>query len=487
MSPKAFKRIPTLKSMDSFRDYLKELNLDLPVDDEVESGDESILAQSLVYKDFKIGNRFCIHPMEGWDGTTDGKPTEPTIRRWRHFGLSGAKWIWGGEAMAVRPDGRANPNQLMAIKENQREIEDLRKTLIDAHSEAMGQTNDLFVGLQLTHSGRFCRPYRKDLLEPRVAFKHPLLDGRFKGDSRYLTDDDLEELIQAFIQSAILAEKTGFDFVDIKSCHGYLGHEILAGHTREGKFGGSFENRTRFLRSIIEGIRAETKNLEIGVRISAFDMPPFVPDASQATGGKLGPGIPEDIQSALPYRYAFGVDPDDPFKVDLSDAIRLLKHLESLEVRLVNVSAGSPYYNPHIQRPALYPPSDGYQPPEDPLVGVVRQIHAVKELKNQFPNLLLVGTGYTYLQEYIPNVAQAVIRKGWVDSVGLGRLVLSYPDLPRDVVQGQPLKNKKICRTFSDCTTAPRNGIISGCFPLDPYYKQSDSMTQLKAAKGQSK
>ena len=138
---------------------------------------------------------------------------------------------------------------------------------------------------------------------------------------------------------------------------------------------------------------------------------------------------------------------------------------------VVNVSCGSPYYCPHVQRPAIFPPSDGYQPPEDPLVGVWRQIEPPRQCKQAVPEMPMVGTGYTYLQDYLPHVAQAVVRAGWIDVVGLGRMVLSYPELPADSLATGQLARKRVCRTFSDCTTAPRQGLLSGCFPLDPYYK----------------
>jgi len=155
-----------------------------------------------------------------------------------------------------------------------------------------------------------------------------------------------------------------------------------------------------------------------------------------------------------------------------------------MKVDMVNLSAGSPYYNPHIQRPAYFPPSDGYTPPEDPIVGCVRQIQIVRDLKGRVTGLPIVGTAYSYFQEYLPHIAQAVVRDGWADSVGLGRMVLSYPDMPADCQEyGELKKPKLICRTFSDCTTAPRNGIISGCFPLDPYYKDAAEAAKLKEAK----
>jgi NADPH2 dehydrogenase len=164
--------------------------------------------------------------------------------------------------------------------------------------------------------------------------------------------------------------------------------------------------------------------------------------------------------------------------------MRFLELVQRLGIRLVNLTAGSPYYTPHIQRPALYPPSDGYQPPEDPLVGVARQMEVTHGLKAQFPGLIIMGSAFSYLQEFLPNVAQAAVRESWVDLVGLGRMVLTYPEILWDATQGLPLQRKRICRTFSDCTTAPRNGLPSGCYPLDSYYKDSALAARLSQAKG---
>jgi NADPH2 dehydrogenase len=193
--------------------------------------------------------------------------------------------------------------------------------------------------------------------------------------------------------------------------------------------------------------------------------------------------MPEPYEHLLPYRWGFGVNPQNPVEPDLTEPAAFLALLRELDIRLVNLTAGSPYYNPHIQRPALYPPSDGYQPPEDPLAGVARQMWAVRTLKQQFPDTVIVGTAYTYLQEYIPYVAQAAVREGWTDLVGLGRMMLAYPELPRDVLEGRPLQTKRLCRTFSDCTTAPRNGLPSGCYPLDEFYRNSLLAEQLKRVK----
>lgn len=482
----SYKRIGHFRSVSEFTAYARQVGVELPIDNTIQSAAAgSPLAAPMQVGPFAVGNRWAIHPMEGWDATDDGKPTAQVIRRWTHFGESGAKLIWGGEAFAVRRDGRANPKQLYYSKDNVEPMRQLLAALREAHLNRFGNIDDLLVGLQLTHSGRFSRPNRKDQLEPRIACRHPILDRKFnidpKDDSVLLADDDIKTLTDDYITAAKMARQVGFQFVDVKCCHGYLGHEFLSAFDRPGPYGGDFANRTRYLRDIIQGIRAACPGLIIGVRLSLFDRPPYRPDPALTGGGKFGPGIPEDFHVPYP---GFGCRRDNPLEPDLTEPLALLKMFrDELGVAMVNLSCGSPYYNPHIQRPAYFPPSDGYTPPEDPLIGCARQMNMVRQVKKHISGLPIVGSAYTYFQDYLPNVAQAAVRQGWVDSVGLGRMVLSYWDMPADVLQGNALKTKKICRTFSDCTTAPRNGIISGCYPLDDHYKDAPESDDLKAAK----
>ena len=471
-----YTRVAQLKTAEAFAAHLAALGVDLPFDREVESGPASPLAQPYTVNGRIIGNRFSVLPMEGWDGTPDGLPSDLTRRRWQRFGLSGAKLIWGGEAVAVRHDGRANPNQLIIGADTLRGLAELRRTLIDVHREHHGRTDDLYIGLQLTHSGRFSRPNRKDKPEPQILYAHPFLNPKLSLPPDYptLTDAQIDNLIGDFVIAAKRAQEIGFDFVDIKHCHGYLGHEFLSAVDRPGRYGGCFENRTRFLREVVAGIRRDVRGLALGVRVSAFDTLPFRP-------GPDACGVPEAFNDTYPY--AFGGDPHNPLALDLRETVAFLQLLQDLEIRLVCVTAGSPYYNPHIQRPALFPPSDGYQPPEDPLAGVARQLSVTAELKARFPPLAIVGSAYSYLQEWLPNVGQYNVRMGKVDFVGLGRMVLAYPELPADVLAGRALRVKSLCRTFSDCTTGPRNGLVSGCYPLDPFYKAHPQNEWLKAAK----
>lgn len=477
-------RLGSVKHVATFQSHLRDLDLQIPCDSTVLTGDQSPLRAPLVRGPFKIGNRIAVQPMEGWDATPDGAPSENTVRRWKKFGQSGGKLIWGGEAVAVSHDGRANPNQLLASPRTREQLGQLRAVLRQEHIRTAGSDDGLVIGLQLTHSGRYCRPNHHTRPEPRILYRHPFLDPRLNLTADYpsLTDGEIETIIEDFHRAAHMAWQLGFDFVDVKHCHGYLGHEFLSAHTRTGRYGGTFENRTRFLREVVQGIRSLAPGLQIGVRVSAIDTVPFR-NPKQAHDGKSSTGVAEPFADLLPYRWGFGVNPQDPKDTDLSEPEKFLSLLERLGILLVNITAGSPYYNPHIQRPALYPPSDGYLPPEDPLVGVARQMAVTRELKRRFPNLLVVGSAYTYLQEFLPHVAQAAVREGWVDFVGVGRMILSYPEFLWDASEGNNVQRKRVCRTFSDCTTAPRNGLPSGCYPLDDFYKDSDWGDKLRILK----
>ena len=456
----------------AFTGHLASLGVDLPFDHEVDPSGP--LAAGLTVHDgtagdLAVGNRWAILPMEGWDATTDGRPTDLVRRRWARFGESGAKLVWGGEAVAVTPEGRANPNQLCIGPHSPGDLAELRNVLVAAHTERFGPDGDLLVGLQLTHSGRWARPEGGPA--PRTAYQHPMLDGRVGADEgNVLSDDELDALSEDFVDAAVVADDAGFAFVDVKACHGYLLHELLSGIDRPGPFGGGLAGRTRFLRQTIEAIRNRVPGLAVGVRLSAFDLAPHV-------AGPDGAGVPEDG-----HHHAFGGD-GTGVGLDLTEPDLLLGMLADLGVGMVCLTAGSPYYCPHAQRPAFFPPSDGYLPPHDPLIDVARLVAATADLKSRHPDLVVVGSGYSYLQEWLPNVAQAVVAGGGVDSVGIGRMVLSYPDLPADVLAGRQIDRRRLCRTFSDCTTAPRNGLVSGCFPLDPHYKAMPERVELTRVK----
>ncbi len=457
------RKLATLRTVDALRSYAQDVGADLPVADVVDTNGP--LASPVEIRDASAGtltasNRFVALPMEGWDAEPDGRPSDLVRRRWERIGAGGSGLVWG-EATAVRDDGRANPRQLVLTADTAHDFAALRQLVPPGR----------VVGLQLTHSGRYSRPEAGP--RPRIAYRHPLLDERVGADdSSLFSDEELDGLVELYVSAAVLARDAGFDFVDVKHCHGYLLHELLSAYDRPGRYGGDLGGRTRFLRAVVERIRDRVPELAVAVRASVFDFVPFVASST-------GVGEP---QTRGPYRYAFGGD-GTGLGIDLSEVHALLEIVSSLGVGLVCTTAGSPYTNPHIQRPAYFPPSDGYLPPEDPLVGVARQIAVTREIAQCHPDLVVVGSGYTYLQEWLPNVAEAVVADGGAAMIGLGRMMLANPTFPEDVLSGRGVERRSLCRTFSDCTTAPRSGMISGCYPLDPFYKERPERERLMGLK----
>ncbi len=420
-----FPQVKTLKIADALLARLSELDIQLPFADPPVL---DALRAPIEIAGRPCPNRFAVLPMEGWDGTDDGRPTDLVRRRWQRFGTSGAGLVWGGEAFAVRPEGRANPHQLCLGPSSADDLAELHALLAP----------EQVTSLQLTHSGRWS-------VDPRPARTDVLLDRRKSG--AVLTGSELDAIADDYVAAARLARDAGFDFVDVKACHGYLLHELLSGE-------GDLATNSSLMRTIIQRVRAE--GIRVGVRLSAFDLSPHRP-------GTDGVGVPE-VSGAWGF--------NDPVSL-----------IDLLEVDLLCITAGSPYYCPHAQRPAWFPPSDGYSPPEDPLVGVARLLACAAEISAARPAVTVVATGFSYLQEWLPHVASALVRDGGAALVGVGRMALSYHDLPADVLAGRPLDGRRLCRTFSDCTTAPRNGLVSGCFPLDPFYKEHPDRPRLVAAK----
>ncbi len=460
-------QVRKLRDQEAFAAHLAAIGAVLPL----HSDPAAVLGRSIELAGRTLANRWAVLPMEGWDGTRDGRPTDLVRRRWRRFGHSGAALVWGGEAVAVRSEGRANPRQLSIGPESIGDLTALRAELVAGHAEATGDGPAPLVGLQLTHSGRWSRPTGSPA--PQLAYRHPLLDAAVNAtDAQVVTDGWLDDLIGAYAAAARVAREAGFDFVDVKHCHGYLLHELLSARERPGRYGGDLAGRTRFLAVAVAAIRRDAPGLQIGVRLSAFDVVPHV-------AGAGGRGVPA---TGEPYPYAFGGD-GTGLGVDLAEVHALCALLTELDVRLVSVTAGSPYYSPHVQRPAYFPPSDGYLPPRDPLLEVARLLDVTAEITRAHPGLTVVASGLSYLQEWMPVVAAAVVAQGGAHLIGYGRGVLSYPELPAEVLAGHTPERARLCRTFSDCTTAPRNGLISGCYPLDPYYKSRPERLELTAAK----
>jgi 2,4-dienoyl-CoA reductase-like NADH-dependent reductase (Old Yellow Enzyme family) len=448
------------------------------------SSDLSALLQPLEVAGRTVGNRLAIQPMEGCDGTTDGKPDELTLRRYRRFGEGGAKLIWG-EAAAVVPEGRANTRQLVANELQASSLAKMLDTCRRAHRERFGRDDDLLIGLQLTHSGRYSVPrpvlvQRDPTLDPRTIVDKSTRRCAGPGDA-LISDNELDRLLDAYVVAAGIAFRAGFDFVDLKQCHRYLLSELLAAKVRPGRFGGSFENRTRFIREVVARIRDEYPAGLIATRLNIFDSVPF-------QRGHDGVGVPCDFN--LPVRTAWGTDEHDPHRPDLAEPLALIGQLRAWGVSLVNVSIGNPYASPHLLRPFEYTPVDGYETPEHPLLGVDRHFRLTAAVQEAFPDLPIVGSGYSWLQVFMMEAGAANVRDGRVTFVGVGRGALSQPDFGASVIEGRPLDPKRVCRTFSYCTALMRSKhnelgqFATGCPPFDKVVYQPIWQTALATAPG---
>jgi len=471
--PLAFPPIPTLRTPEGLAARVRALGSPLPVD--AEFVPEGPLAEPVRVAGRRVGNRFCAQPMEGWDGEWDGRPSGRTRRRWRRFGASGPKLVWGCEAVAVRRAARANPRQFLLDASTEGPLAEALALLRATHRERYGGTDDLLVGLQLTHSGRYGRP--EGAPAPRIAYHHPVLDARVgvrpDDDRPVLTDAELDELVGDVARAARRAQELGFDFVGIQRCHGYLGHELLSEHTRPGPYGGDLAGRTRFLRrAVVAAVVREAQALLVGVRLSAFDLVPFRP-------GPGGRGEPEPHAHLLPYADGFGVDAWEPTRPDLAEARRVLAALRGLGVALLDRTAGSPYKYPAraAARARHRPGTCRRRSPWSGWHAGSWRSATSRSRRGPWRSC----SGCSYPQDFVVHVAEAVVRAGWTDFVGLGRMLLAYPELPGDALEGRLLDRRRFCRTFSDCTTAPRDGLPSGCYPSDPGCRQGEGWVRLQA------
>lgn len=475
--------------------------------------DLSPLFQPLQIGSFRVGNRLVVQPMEGCDGTLDGAPDELTIRRYQRFGAGGAKLIWG-EAAAVCREGRANTRQLWLCDQNASAIEHMLDVCRSAHRDATGSDADLLLGLQLTHSGRY------SVEKPLLATHDPLLDPliRDKGtgkcvDASYplLTDDDLKRLEDQFVWAARLAVKVGCQFIDIKQCHRYLLSELLASKNRPGLYGGALENRTRFVRNVVTRIRQELPELILATRMNGYDGIPYRMRSAlgEATGSQTptdrvpsGSGKPTEAEAlkvgvpvphALPLVTAWGTSATDHTQEDLTEPIAWVRQLRDLGVSVINVSAGNPYANPHVVRPAEFPPVDGYHAPEHPLLGVCRHFRIARQLQAAVPEIPVIGSGYSWLQDFAGYAAAANIDAGHVAMAGFGRATLSHPDFAKSLQEHGAFQRKQVCRTFSYCTGLmrakqhPLGQYPTGCPPFDkdvygPIWKELEDERNAKPA-----
>ena len=420
-----------------------------------------ILARPVAVGEFHVGNSICIHPMEGCDGTLDGDPGELTWRRYRRFAAGGAKLLWF-EATAVCPEGRANTRQLWITPKNVDQYSRLVEEIRTIHAEACGAADDLMMPVQLTHSGRYSVPRRI------IAYHNSAIDEKTNVGANYpvITDDELDRAQDQYIAAAKLAVQAGFRAIDIKATHGYLLSELLGAKTREGRYGGSLENRTRFICDLLRRMRDELgSGIILCMRLGCFDGVPY------RAGPDRNLGVP--LQYPTPYPWGFGVNPSNPLEPDLAEVKQAIARFRQAGLQLLNVSLGCPYYNPHVGRPFESPDDGNYEQPEHPLLGVDRHFAIAGELQRSFPDLPMVGTGYSWLQVYSVNAGAKNIADGNIRFFGLGRNALAYPDFPKAALTTGTLDQLRVCKTLTYCTylmrqkNHPLGQFPTGCPPFD--------------------
>lgn len=390
-----------------------------------------MLENTLQIQNTQVDNRIVLQPMEGCDCNLDGSPSELTKEKYMRAATSGAGMVWF-EANAVCPEGRTNPRQMMLTPENLGIFKALLQEMREAAEKTCG-ISPVFI-LQLTHSGR-------QSMVPMIAYRHPLYEERRPADQHHVvTDAYLDTLPALYAASAILAMEAGFDGVDVKSCHGYLFQELLSAFDRPGRYGGSFENRTKLYLDCVRAVKAVIpKGFLLTTRLSVSDM--------------------------IPRPYGFGTTEDG--SLDFTEPDRLLTCLMEAGIRILNVTLGNPYYNPHINRPYR---KGGYLPPESPEAGLARFITVERHIKEAFPSLLVVASGLSYHRNDLFEQAERLLAEGVCDLVGFGRMWLAYPDFYRDYQNGQ-FAPQKCCLACSKCTELMRAGQVSGCAVFHEYYR----------------
>jgi NADPH-dependent glutamate synthase beta subunit-like oxidoreductase/2,4-dienoyl-CoA reductase-like NADH-dependent reductase (Old Yellow Enzyme family) len=436
-----------LGGIEDLKQLASRLKVPLEAIEDISILNEEVRAGGLV-----MPNSLAVHPMEGCDGDSEGRPGKLTVRRYQRFAAGGAGLIWG-EATAVVGKARANPRQLWLNEKSKDSFGALVAMMRQVAAESMGPDHKPVIVAQLTHSGRYSRPgsvggpmilQRDPYRDALVPQKEPNPDAKSKipDDWPLVTDEYLDKLQNSYVEAARIAFEAGFDAVDIKSCHGYLINELFACHNREGKYGGPFENRTRFLLEVIDKIRRELgEDKPITTRMGIYD--------------------------AIPYPYGWGVDKDDYTKPDLTEPKKLIALLRERGVKLINITAANPYYNPHMGRPFNEPVVGGYEEPEHPLVGVSRLINLAGEIQKEFGDIAVVGTGYSWLRTLLANVGAASKANGLASIVGVGRMAFAYPDYAKDIITKGRMFAEKVCVACSACTQIMRDRGMTGCVVRD--------------------
>ncbi len=397
------------------------------------SEDMSPLAQSMEIGRGKVAkNRICYQPMEGQDGDGNGAPTDITFKRYADLAAGGAGIVWV-EAVSVSTDGKSNPYQLELKEDTVDGFKKLAELIKTEGEKATGKAP--VVIMQMNHSGRYAKPLGTP--DPIVGYINPDIDK--DKTPRVASDEYLASLPEKFAKSAHLAELCGFDGVDLKCCHGYLFSELMSAFDREGRYGGSFENRSRLFRESAQAVDAVLSAGTIRAsRLNVYD-------------GYLS-------------KYSFGEAQGKLY--DLTEANKAIDMLKENGVTLLNVTMGSPYRNPHVSRPYRR----GLDMPKSNAIHALSRIlGGAYDIKKQHPDLAIVDTGISLLGEMSHTAAAGLVREGMTDFVGFGRMSFAYPDLAKDMLS-DTFNRKKICVACGGCSYLKKNVQKSGCIIRNSFY-----------------
>lgn len=395
------------------------------------SENTAALFQPLQIGRHTAANRIALQPMEGTDGLDNGAPGELTKRRYERFAKGGAGLIWF-EAVATVPEGRASAHQLQITKENVDEY----KRLVERMKEICLKENgyEPVIVMQATNSGRYSKP--TGVPDPLIAYHCPPLEDPLLDDSRILTDDQLKRYTDAYEPAARLAMEAGFDGVDVKCCHRYLACELLSAYTRPGKYGGSYENRTRFLKDAFRAAQAGIGNGFLTSRMNAYD--------------------------GFEYPYGFGVH-EGSLDVDLTEPLQLIGEIvDEFHIPLLNITMGNPYKNPHVNRPY---DNGNYVPPEHPIDGLGRMMRGVSDLQHAYPDLPILGSAFSYLRRFAPALASGMVEGGHCAMAGFGRMAFANPNFVKQLRDNNQID--KVCMTCGGCAQLLRAGRPAGCIIHD--------------------
>lgn len=394
---------------------------------------------SALYTPLKLGsktanNRIAFQPMEGTDGLGDGSPGPYTIRRYERFASGGPGLIWF-EAVATVPEARASAHQLYLTENNVDAFKRLNDRIREICLKENGYTP--VIVMQATNSGRYSKP--NGYPEPLIAYNCPPLEDTPLPPERIVSDDDLHRYEEAYEKTARLSVQAGFDGMDVKACHRYLANELLSAYERPGAYGGSFENRTRFLKNSYRAARAGASgDFFLSSRLNVYD--------------------------GFEYPYGFGVKKGS-LQPDMTEPIRLISELRGeFDIPLINVTMGNPYKNPHVNRPY---DTGNYVPDEHPLEGVGRMMQGLSEIQRALPDLPVLGSAFSYLREYSINLAAGMVAGGHCAMAGFGRMAFADPNFVQEAKVAGKLDKKNVCITCGNCAVLLRAGTPAGCVVRD--------------------